>query len=207
MSKGDPLKHLAAGALLALCISGSVAGAGVEELVAQCEDCHGSAGVSAHADVPTIAGQSRAFMERTLRTFRDWGRPCIKSSYRQGDTSRPKTDMCQIAEGLSGEDVGALAEHFSALPFRPAPQEFDAALAATGAALHEVHCETCHASGGQLAERGPRLAGQWVPYLRTSIKFVPTGEHLVPPAMESAVNDLAPQDIDALMHFYASQQE
>ena len=202
------VKHLTAAAVLAaLCLSGPASGAGVEELVAQCEDCHGPGGVSTHPDVPTIAGQSSAYLVKTLRTFQDWGRPCIKSVYRHGDTSRPKIDMCQVTEGLTSEDMQALGTHFSAVPFKPAPQAFDAALAATGAALHETHCETCHAGGGRVADRGPRLAGQWTTYLRTSIRFVPTGEHMVPPAMERAVNDLAPQDIDALLHYYASQQE
>jgi cytochrome c553 len=177
----------------------------LNERVAQCADCHGASGVSAHEDVPTIAGQDAAFLEKTLRTFREWGRPCIKSSYRAGDTARPKADMCRIAEGLSDEDMRALAEHYAALPFQAAPQPFDPALAETGAALHQKHCHGCHGDSGGHAERGPRLGGQWVTYLKTAIRFVPTGEHLVPPAMESTVIDLSAQDLDALMHYYASQ--
>ena len=41
-------------------------------------------------------------------------------------------------------------------------------------------CERCHAQGGSLAERAPRLAGQWTEYLATTLKYVPTGEHTVP---------------------------
>lgn len=181
-------------------------GAGLGERVAQCADCHGADGVSAHEDVPTIAGQDAAFLEKALRTYREWGRPCIKSGYRAGDTTRPKTDMCRIAEGLSDEDMRALAEHYAAQPFRAAPQPFDPVLAETGAALHQKYCDGCHGDGGDHADRGPRLGGQWVTYLKTAIRFVPTGEHLVPPAMESTVIDLSSEDIDALMHYYASQQ-
>jgi cytochrome c553 len=177
-----------------------------DELIAQCGDCHGADGVSAHEDVPTIAGQAAPFLEKALRTYREWGRPCIKSSYRAGDTARPKTDMCRVAEGLSDEDVQALGEHYAAQPFRAAPQPFDDALAETGAALHQQYCDACHGDGAGHANRGPRLAGQWVTYLRTSMRFVPTGEHLVPPAMENTLLELDPQEIDALMHYYASQQ-
>jgi cytochrome c553 len=198
--------------LLTIGLAGSALGAPpndrlndrLDELVVECGDCHGAGGVSAHEDVPTIAGQIASFLEKALRTYRESGRPCIKSSYRAGDTTRPKTDMCQVAKGLSDEDMRALAGHYSAQPFQAAPQPFDAALAGTGAALHEEYCDGCHGDGGSLAARGPRLAGQWVTYLKTSLRFVPTGEHLVPPAMENAVIDLAPQEIDALMHFYAS---
>jgi sulfide dehydrogenase cytochrome subunit len=181
--------------------------ADIDEVVGHCEDCHGPGGISEHSDVPTIAGQHVKFLEKTLRTYQVWGRPCIKSNYRHGDTSRPKTDMCKIAEALTGEDRKALSAHFSALPFQAAQQEFDANLAARGATLHDERCEQCHEKGGSVADRGPRLAGQWLPYLKTSLKFVPTGEHLVPPAMESAIAGLSGEDIDAILNFYASQQD
>lgn len=193
--------------LAALAVSGPAAAEGIDELIVQCEDCHGPGGVSQHAEVPTIAGQTGAFLEKALRTYQVWGRPCIKSAWRHGDTERPRTDMCAIAEGLTSEDIRALAAHFAALPFAAAEQSFDPALAAAGQALHEEHCETCHHEGGSLAGRGPRLAGQWTTYLRTSLKFVPSGEHLVPPAMEQTVNDLSTEEIDALMNYYASQQD
>jgi sulfide dehydrogenase cytochrome subunit len=194
-------------AVAALGVGAPASGAGIDELIAQCEACHGPGGVSGHADVPTIAGQSAAYLDRTLRTFQVWGRPCIRSAFRYGDTDRPKTDMCQVAEGLTGEDIRALAAHFSAQPFQPAAQEFDAGLAEAGRALHEQHCETCHHQGGRLNERAPRLAGQWTRYLRTALRFVPTGEHLVPPAMETTVSELGAAELDALMNYYGSQQD
>jgi len=190
----------------AFVLSGTAGGADISELLTLCQDCHGPGGVSSYDDVPTIAGQNASFIEKTLRSYQVWGRPCIKSEYRHGDTSRPRTDMCQVAEGLTSEDIKSVSAHFAALSFKPAAQPFDAAKAARGEALHAERCELCHEQGGVHPDRGPRLAGQWLPYLRKSLNFVPTGEHLVPPAMESAVVDLSPEDIDDLMNFYASQQ-
>lgn len=193
--------------VLILALPGLAAGEGIEELVSMCEACHGPGGISQHPDVPTIAGQADGFLEKSLRTYQVWGRPCIKSAWRHGDTDRPQADMCAIAEGLTGEEIQALAAHFSVQPFAPAAQEFDPDLAAAGAVLHAEHCESCHHEGGRQAGRGPRLAGQWTTYLRTSLRFVPTGEHMVPPAMESSVNELGEDQIEALMNFYASQQD
>jgi len=116
--------------------------------------------------------------------------------------------MCKITAGLTLEDMTALGEHYAGLPFVPAQQEFDAALAETGAALHQDNCESCHQQGGKgLGGRGPRLAGQWTPYLKATLKFVPTGEHLVPHVMEKTITDFSDQEITALLNFYASQQD
>lgn len=191
---------------LVLGFTGTSSANDLGELTAQCDSCHGPKGASTQSDMPIIGGQGGAYISDTLESFRDWGRPCIKSRYRYGDTSRPKTDMCKIAGGLSAEDMTALSAHYSALPFVPAKQKFDAAMLRTGAALHEARCESCHAQGGQVAGTGPRLAGQWVPYLRSALKFVPTGEHLVPGAMERKIVSLSDEELDALMNFYASQQ-
>lgn len=176
------------------------------ELTSQCDSCHGPQGASGHSDMPTIGGQSADYISDSLRNYQVWGRPCIKSAYRHGDTSRPRTDMCKIAGGLSDEDISALADHYSNLPFVAANQEFDSAKAAAGALLHEKHCESCHEQGGKTAGRGPVIAGQWVEYMKSALKFVPTGEHLVPPMMEKTVASFSAEDIEALMSFYASQQ-
>ena len=179
----------------------------LETLVEQCSSCHGPAGVSGHGNVPTIAGQSAEYLAKNLRMYQDWGRPCVKSDYKYGDTSSPPTDMCKITADLTDEQMNALAAHYAGKTFVAAPQDFDAALAATGAALHQQHCESCHEEGGRVANHAPRLAGQWEPYLRLSLSYVPTGEHLVPQAMETKVAGLSAEQIEALMNFYASQQD
>jgi len=184
----------------------AAAAADLAELLSECENCHGPAGVSVNGDVPTIAGQQQEFINDTLHSYQIWGRPCVKTLYRHGDTSRPKTDMCRIAGGLSNEDITALAQHYSEQAFVAAPQPFDATRVEAGAALHQQHCESCHVNGGSEPGNGPILAGQWTPYLRATLKFVPTGEHLVPPMMERALGDFSKEEIDALLNYYASQQ-
>jgi sulfide dehydrogenase cytochrome subunit len=192
--------------ILAFMLPLSVSSAELTELIADCDSCHGPQGVSTESDVPTIAGQLASYSNATMKSYQIWGRPCIKSAYRFGDTSRPETTMCKIAEGLDGQEIEALGQHYEAQKFVAARQEFDETKAAAGGDLHEIHCETCHAMGGSIAGRGPRLAGQWAPYLQAAIRQASTGEHLVPPIMEKRLTDFSADEIDALVNFYASQQ-
>jgi sulfide dehydrogenase cytochrome subunit len=115
--------------------------------------------------------------------------------------------MCGIVEDLSDEDLEAVAAWYSGKTFVPAAQEFDAALAEAGSALHADNCENCHGEGGSLAGVGPRLAGQWIPYLKSTLKYVPTGEHQVPSMMERKLNEFSPDEMQALLNYYAGQQD
>jgi len=192
--------------MLILLLPLSVNAAGINELTENCDSCHGPQGVSSEKDVPTIAGQLATYIDATLKSYQIWGRPCIKSAYRHGDTSKPVTTMCAIAEGLDEQQIEVLGQHYEAQKFVAARQDFDEEKASAGGDLHEIHCETCHAMGGSIAGRGPILAGQWVPYLKVAVRHSSTGEHLVPRAMENRLNKFSAEEIDALLNFYASQQ-
>jgi len=172
-----------------------------------CDGCHGPNGVSADGDIPTIAGQSAAYIAGSLESFQQWGRPCKKSAYRHGDTSRPATSMCEISSALNGEDILALGNHYAQQAFVPARQDIDTAKVPAGEQLYQTHCESCHPEGGKVSGRGPILAGQWMPYLKTAVRQSVTGEHLVPPLMEKALADFSDAEIDALMNYFASQQD
>jgi len=186
---------------------GQAFGADLETLREDCDGCHGPNGVSTDSDIPTIAGQSATFLADALKSFAEWGRPCKNSSYRHGDTSRPKAKMCSLSADLASEDISALAEFYSAQTFVAAKQEFDATLAAAGKQRHDADCESCHEQGGRVPGRGPILAGQWVPYLKLAIAQALTREHLVPPLMENMLAGFSDEEIEELLNYYASQQQ
>lgn len=172
-----------------------------------CADCHGKAGVSTESDVPTIAGQSAAYLEATMGDYRDGNRPCPESKYRAGDTARAPTDMCKISKALSETEITEVAAHFAALPFVRAKQTFDPAKAAVGKKVHELHCEKCHAEGGSSADDDSGiLAGQWMPYLQASMKEFTDGTRKAPKKMKPKVDELSADQVDALVHYYGSQQ-
>ena len=130
-----------------------------------------------------------------------------KSKFRHGDTSRAETDMKTIANSLSEEQIEALATHYSELPFVAAKQEFDPKLAAKGAKIHEKRCVKCHEEGGSSADDDAGIiAGQWIEFLQQSFADYRSGERETEDEMQKKVKKLSDNQINALVHYYASQQ-
>ena len=185
----------------------AVAAADLEDVIRDCNDCHGDDGVSEWSDVPTIAGVSAFVVSDALYFYRDEDRPCDESKYRQGDTDRPATDMCAVVADMSDDDIEAIAEHYAELTFKSAQQEFDASLVDEGKRIHDQACENCHADSGRDPEEDAGiLAGQWTEYLREQFEYYKAGERSQPEKMEVKLADLTDQDIEALLNFYASLQ-
>lgn len=179
----------------------------LDAVVENCNGCHGNDGVSQWADVPTIAGLPEFTHADALYFFRDGDRPCSESKYRQGDTSRPATTMCKVTADLSDEMIDEIAAYYFELPFVPAKQDFDAALAATGKGIHDAQCEKCHSDGGANAEdEAGILAGQWMGYMEATFAEYASGERAQDKSMKEKMDALSDADTKALLHYYASQQ-
>ena len=86
----------------------SAAGGGLP--ATDCDGCHGENGVSRWSEMPTIAGIDAFVNSEALCAYRDRARPCADSGYRTGGTSRPATDMCDVAASLSDEEIEALSD-------------------------------------------------------------------------------------------------
>ena len=195
-----------AAAVLLLTTQTGIAG-DVDSLMQGCNDCHGDQGVSQWTDVPTIAGLAEFVHADALYIYRDKERPCMDSAYRQGDTSRAETNMCAIAAELSDDEIDALAAAYAELPYVPAKQDFDAALAATGKAIHEKSCDRCHSDGGTNPDdEAGMLGGQQLGYLRNSFEEYAAGTREQPKKMQEVMSELSADDVEALLHYYASVQ-
>ena len=172
-----------------------------------CAGCHGKDGASTEPDVPVIGGLSESYLVDSMAAYRDKQRPCPDSRYRTGDTKRPKTSMCEIAAKLGPEGAAAVAKDLAGEPFVKPKQAFDAAKAAAGKKIHEQSCEKCHSGGGSAADDDAGiLAGQWLPYLRASFAEFGAGTRPVPEKMKPKFTPLKPDEREALLHYYASQQ-
>ena len=185
----------------------AASGSDLDAIVEDCNGCHGDDGVSQWQDVPTIAGLAEFVHADALFIYADGDRPCADSEYRQGDTSRPAANMCDISAGLSESEIEDIAAHYAALPYVAAEQDFDPALADAGKVVHDELCDKCHADAGMDPEdEAGMLGGQMVGYLRTTFAEYASGDRDQPKKMKEKMDLLSDADVEALLHYYASQR-
>ena len=190
-----------------LTASGVTLAGDLDAIIADCDSCHGENGVSQWTDVPTIAGIDAFVHSDALYIYRDEARPCATSEYRCGATDKAATSMCVVAQDLSDDQIEAIAEHYAALPFVPAQQDFDADLAAAGKVIHDRDCARCHSDGGSNPEdEASILSGQWMGYLESTFAEYASGEREQMDKMKVKMDALSAEDTEALIHYYASQQ-
>ena len=158
-----------------------------------CAGCHGTDGASVGPASPSLAGISETYMVDTMKAFKSG--------------ERHSTVMGRIAKGYSDEEFKLMAAVFAKQPIATTRQKTDPAKVAAGKALHEKSCEKCHSENGSVADDDAGiLASQWAPYLKYSLQDTKAGTRNMPKKMTKKVNALSDADIDALVHFYASQQ-
>ncbi|MDH5345955.1 MAG: cytochrome c, partial [Gammaproteobacteria bacterium] len=158
-----------------------------------CVNCHGEDGMGTETDTPIIAGIPAVVQEDALYAYADGDRHCGN-----------KPLMCNIVTRLTEDQVTELAAHFAAMPYKPAGEEFDAALAEQGKAIHMENCAICHGENDPGDAEASILHGQKKDYLRYALQQYAAGERAQLPAMESKTGALSGGDIEALLNYYAS---
>ncbi|MCL4471717.1 MAG: c-type cytochrome [Sulfuricella sp.] len=157
-----------------------------------CSACHGGFGQSVGPSTPTLAGQPAAFISDAMKKFKSG--------------ERPGTVMGRIAKGYTDEDFNAMGEFFSKQKFVRYPQVVDAAKVAKGKELHNQGCNICHQENGRQPGVGGVIAGQWLAYLLITGNDFHAKKRPLPKGMDEKFASLSKDDVEALMHFYASQQ-
>lgn len=173
-------------------------------VIQQCASCHGPDGVSRWGDVPNISGLPEIVIANALYDFRGHARPCRTPECAE-DGSCPNMTMCQISGPLSDGEMDVIARYYAAQPFSPSVADFDQVMAAKGAEIHDKYCEICHTGGGTDPEdEASILRGQNTEYIRNAMSDYRSGDRLGEDAMLRKLNKLSPEEIEALVHFYAS---
>jgi sulfide dehydrogenase cytochrome subunit len=171
-----------------------------------CTHCHGQSGPSPHPDVPTIHGLPEIVIDIALYDFRGGLRTCRAPAC--AGEGCPAMSMCDVAKPLLDEDIEALARWYGAQPFVPAADPFDPALAAQGRVLHDEQCEICHSAGGtDPQDEASILRGQRMEYLRAALEDFREQRRTAVEPMDRKIRALTPQQLEALVHFYASPVE
>ncbi len=173
---------------------------GAQDMLKLCINCHGEDGLGKDSDTPIIAGEKTAALEDALYAYLDGARTCVSAPM-----------MCKSVARLSEEQIAEYAAHFSALPYKPAGEEFDAALAQAGEEIHKANCAKCHGadhpSEADADIGASMLHGQRKNYLRQAMQQYASGEREQLPAMEEKIAALSADDIEALINYYASYRD
>jgi len=157
-----------------------------------CAACHGADGNSPTPGIPSIAGQPKLFIENQLILFREG--------------LRVAPPMQPAVQGLTDKEIVRLAQHYAALPARPAATDpADPAQAARAVDVaKKLHCGSCHLPDFRGREQMPRLAGQREEYLVESMLAYRdnrrTGGDTI---MAGTLYGVADADIRALAHYLA----
>ena len=181
---------------------GSVFMAGASQVLADpsavmmantCAGCHGTEGKSVGPASPNLAGISEAYFIDSMIAFKEG--------------TRPATIMDRIAKGYSESQIESMAGYFASLPVYKASVPHDAGKAKMGADVYDKGCAKCHDDNGALADDDAGiLAGQWLPWLKYSMADFQSGHREMPKKMKKAVQKLSDDEIEAVLHFFASQK-
>ncbi|MBK7768116.1 MAG: c-type cytochrome [Sulfuritalea sp.] len=156
-----------------------------------CAGCHGTNGGSAGLTMPSLASQSKTAIVDAMKKFKSG--------------ERPSTVMGRLAKGYTDAEFEAMAEFFSKQKFHPTTQVVDAAKVKRGADLQEANCSRCHLEDGKEGKDDtPVMASQWLTYLQMQMDLYQSGARKMPEKMAEKVKPLSKQDLEALLHFYAS---
>jgi cytochrome c553 len=130
----------------------------VQERLAICLACHGENGQSRTPLTPSLGAQPAFFLSIQIFMFRE--------------RIRAVALMNQLTQGISNNDLKALAEAISKLPApQPPAGTPDAARMESARVLAEQNrCNTCHGANYAGGENVPRIAGQREDYLAHTLR-------------------------------------
>ncbi|MBX8474266.1 cytochrome c4 [Pseudomonas cichorii] len=147
-----------------------------------CINCHGFEGQRTPGVIPSLAGQSEAYLYKTLK------------AYREGTLKG--TIMNRAMEGYDDQTLRQFAEYYSRLPRGPidasAPQAHE-----QGERLYGQYCSGCHERQADT----PYLKGQNAQYMQGVLKDMVTGQRTMPEEMASAISVLKDEELQQLMGY------
>ena len=151
-----------------------------------CFNCHGDNGISKIPEVPNLGGQNPAYLLEQIRKF--------------GSGERKDQFMQGLIKVLKDEERVQIALYFGSQTVPPA--KADPVQAARGKELFTKLCVRCHGDAARGDATIPRLAGQQIPYLQTSLTRYRDGTGIRNNQLMSiATSSLKNEDIKAIANY------
>lgn len=187
--------HTVAVAFSALSCSALVAAApDVESLTTPCAECHGKAGVSAVPKTPHLNGQLADYLEQEIAGLANGDRATSVANH------VPKT--------WSAANISAVAQFYANQIGQRPPQALDSQKIAQGKVIHGKRCAECHPDAGRQSDHdAPLMAGQDLDYMIEQTKAFVSGKRKFVFLMDDAFRGLTPDELAAVAHFFASQDQ
>ena len=160
--------------------------------LAPCLACHGAAGQSAIAGVPSLGGLPAKYL--LIQLF----------MYREG--MRMAAPMNALLKGWSDPDLQAAADFLAGLPPpKPPAEAADATrLARAQALVGEYHCNVCHRADFSGDDNVPHLADQREDYLLKSLRDYKSGaRHGYDATMAEALQPVDAAQLPDLAYYLA----
>lgn len=177
------VSHAASGASLA-----------VDVLTKPCAECHGSTGVSAAAKTPHLNGQLAGYLEEDIAALAKGGRVSAIPNH--------------VPSTWTGAEIAAVAKFYAASKAPRPVQVTDPQSETKGQAIYQKHCAECHPDNGRQSDHdAPLMAGQNLEYIMEQTRLFVSGKRKFAFMMGDAFRGLSQTDLDAVAHFFASQNQ
>ncbi|OLF54099.1 c-type cytochrome [Pseudomonas chlororaphis] len=147
-----------------------------------CINCHGFEGQRTPGAIPSLSGQSQAYLYKTLLAYRDG---TLKG-----------TIMNRAMEGYDDQTLKQFAAYYSRLP-KGALEPGSSRAHKQGERLYAQHCSSCHE---QQADT-PYIKGQNAGYMQGVLTDMATGQRAMPQDMASAMSALKGEDLQHLLAY------
>ncbi len=167
----------------------------IDALARTCNNCHGVNGVSAGGAMPSIGGQSAAYLKQVMM------------QWKTGE--RAAATMNRLIKGYSDDQIAELATYFAAKPWTPIPQKASAEVMAKGKEVTDK-CSSCHGdTGGQPDdELTPRLNGQSAMFMHLELdKYRDAGFKMTHKKMIKSATKMEEADVGIAAQYFGSQSK
>lgn len=185
-------RHLPAFALALIVSMLTIPGSAIAVKSDMCANCHGIDGNASSSVYPSLAGQTREYLYRQLKDFKEGRRK--NSMMSTAVTILTDQDMHELADYYAGEILTRRS-------FKPDPE-----LVEKGKKIaSEANCAACHQPNYGGLKEFPRLTRQSRLYIVSQLKAFRDGERTNDNGvMAPGVKNLTDAQIEALSHYLSS---